>query len=767
MEQTQEHEHLAQPVEDLWAIDWRFGAVVQADCHHAEGVKDKEDVVIWLSRETLNKEQQAQFLQHLERLMSVRDWGEVECGVDAAQRGFVVLNHGSTKAIDFDAPGIIATRNRFLMCVMLISQIHEAGFACGNITPSSFVVDSLGNVRLIGFMGGYEEKVSSTIPLDIRPFFRVNGDTAGIPSAAADVYSLAVIGLKFFGAQFPPAAIDVQNMDEFLKRVDADAPPWVLSVLATIVREPKKQLCADANEMLRAISAKDTTYLEALKKQIEGQTVDADGGKPLSIDEIREMFITPEQLRKRRIDGLVRSLAFRVALFAVLGIAVFVVLALQGAGLSGIIPARMTSRAHTGQDDPTVDDVKNALAMLKGRGNPSAQIGVASGSAMGNSAGVDPVAASSAPVGVDVTIPKKITIAADNMILRHLERGDISPEERSLLFDLYGDCDDESKSLLASKVAKLGGDSERDFRKILIKQLQRSALMEQEALEKLSTDALFLGAEGRLSKQAAGVWGRFDSLSNDELWRLLRAHARKRSPVFSLLAEEVVTRHLAPPSKEIFLSVAAAAEPHSGAPYDVLLRGCTGDVTVADVHQLSAWADPLSLRALYAVLVSTSDPEAAASTLVEISAKPGVDSLVTGTIEALSEVHISEPAKVGKLIGGLGLVDGISEEMLVLGFESLRGNPAKGSVLAIALQRGNARVVEVVLRTFGKDMHPDLLIDLLERPEAHIRKAVIPFLTEVRISSSKARIRERYDAEQDPAVRHLYETVLYDSTPGS
>jgi hypothetical protein len=58
-------------------------------------------------------------------------------------------------------------------------------------------------------------------------------------------------------------------------------------------------------------------------------------------------------------------------------------------------------------------------------------------------------------------------------------------------------------------------------------------------------------------------------------------------------------------------------------------------------------------------------------------------------------------------------------------------------------------------------MHPDMLIHLLDRPEASIRRAVIPFLKEAKLASSKARIREKYELEQDPEVRRLFEVEIY------
>lgn len=761
MAQTHEQNLLPHPVEDVWATDSKLGAVVQGDCYHAESVKGREDVVLWLSREALNEEQQAGFMEHLERLMSVRDWGGVDGGIDAAQRGFVVLNDSSTQPIDFDDPGNIAKRNRFLMCVVLVSQIHEAGFACGNLTPGSFVVDSFGKVQLVGFMGGYEQRESSTIPRDIWPFLRARGDGAGLPSATADVYSLAVMGLALFGVKFPPASIDLKHVDEYLQELDSDAPSWVFSVLATIIKEPQKQFCANSSDMLRAISAKDTDYLEALSKAIAEQRVEAEDEEPLAIDEIRELFVTAEQLRKRRIDQLLQSKVLRCAIFCLIAILVLKVIALQAPSLRGIVPILMTPGDKHGQRNPSVDEVKDALASLKVNAGPSVNRVEHSATVKEDNRQEPANPPGNAATNIEVAAPKKIFIAGDNMVLKYLELGQLSKEDRTTLFNLYGECDDESKSRIATTVAKVGGESEAQFRSILIKQLQRSALMEKEALDTFTTDALFLAAEGRLSRDAAAVWGRLDALSDDELWWLLRVHSRKRSPIFSELSKLIIKRRLIASPKDLFFAVAAAAEENSGAPYEALFRGGTEGVTTGDVQLLSIWTDPLAVRSLFAVLLSTSDPEISARAIAAILTKPAVDGVVRATIEELARAEGYEPGKVGKLIGALGFGDGVSEETIAAGFESVKGHPAQQSVLEVILHRGSPRVVEAGLRIFGKDMHPDMLIHLLDRPEASIRRAVIPFLKEAKLASSKARIREKYELEQDPEVRRLFEVEIY------
>jgi hypothetical protein len=737
MDQIKEPSLLQQPARDLWKLEDQLGIVLQGDCYRAERYEGKDDAVLWLSRKSLSQEQQAQFTAHVERLKSVRNWGEIECGVDAEQHGFVAIKHGATKSIQFDAPGMIAARNRFLMCVTLISQMHDAGITCGNITPGSFAVDSFDVVQFIGFMGGYAEKMISTIPLEIKPFLCADEQRGAAPSARADVYALAVIGLGLFGAQFPPAMISAQQMDNYVEQLSPTAPPWALSVLSTIIREPKQRLCANASELLRAISAQDAQYITDLKREMAHRRADRDEDQPLSIEEIRQIYATSEHLRRSSISAILHSNVFKAAAFGVFGFTVLTVVVAYMSPLQNMLPAWVRPRANIGDVVATATEVKDALATLKRLGDVEGQ------------------------PGAEESLPRNVTIEPGSVILTNLERGEFSPEERSTLYGLYGELDTQSKTRIATTTVKVGSDIEREFREMLIKQLQRSALIERPALEKLSTDALFLAVESRLSKEAVQVWGRLDAVSNDELLWLLKVHARKRAPVSSALANAIVSRRIAAREKAVFFKVAADAGEGSGAPYEVLFRGGTDGVTASDVQVLSDWSDPLAARALYAVLLSTADPEISARAMAQLVSKSGVTGFVSASLDVLYSGENYSTAQAGKLIGALGLADEIDEDFLNQGFESLRGSPMQGPVLEVVLPKGSPRVVEAALRVFGKDIHPAVFTALLDRPEPEIRRAAIPFLKEVRIASLRTRIRERYEAETDPEVRRVFEAELY------
>jgi hypothetical protein len=762
MAKTLEQNILPQPVREIWELDWKVGSVLHGDCHRATGVQDKDDVMLWVSRRSVSPEQQEDFFGHVERILPVRDWGEVDYGVDAEGHAFVVLGHASTKSIDFDAPGAVALRNRFLTCVAIIAQLHEAGVSCGNITPGSFVVDSLGKVSFIGLLGGYAEEITSTVPLDIRPCMLSGPASTGVPSVAADVYALAVMGLSLFGSQFPPTAIEVKHIDEYTEKVRKDAPPWVLSVLATIVRESNRTLCRDAGDMLRLIATKDAEYLASIRENSGKDSAQSEDEKPLSLEEIKELFITPEQLRKRRIDSVLGSRLLRQALLGCLVVAVGIFVAAEGLGLASLLPARHISHKGGRSGGETVSEVAGALAMLR---DVELAKGGSPGAAATNAKGTL-ISADSAPVGAveggaELELPKKISIEQDNVVLAHIADGTISAQDRDAVLALYPEVDDRSKVLLATAFAKVGGDTERIFRAYLEKQLQRNALLGKSAPAALSTDALFLATEPRLALDQVRLWGRGDRLSNDELWWLAANHSKKRSPVFPFLAEVILDRGLVEWPKSVFLKVVLQTDDARAVPYESLFRGAREGITLADANVLMAWNDPSSIQALLAVMASGVGPEIADSVFIGLVHKPGLDEVIRAVLQSLSAGEGESVAQFAQLVGCLGLVESSPPGIIERKLEDLRAHPAREEVVTTLLEKGSAEVIDALLRAYGRNIHPDTLIPLLDRPEAGIRRSVIPFLKEVRIASSKARIKERYDLEEDVGVRSVFEAELY------
>lgn len=761
-----ENESLSRPAKEVWTFDWKVGSVLQGDCYRAERTADKDDVVIWLSREPLSGEQLDQFRAHVERLDSIRDWGDIECGIDSERRGFVALAHGSTKKIDFDQPGTIDLRNRFLTCVILVSQIHARGVGCGNITSGSFAIDSLGDIRFIGFLGGYGEKMSASVPLDIRVFSLLGDGIVGAPSVAADVYALAVMGLELFGAQFPPASINPRHMEEYIAKVRVDAPPWVLSVLATIVREPNRSFCKDAEELIRALEKSDTEYLRTIARKTNEGAQDDRVGVPITIDQIREKYVSAEELRKRRIAAIASSRYLKSGVVAFCAAVIISLFLSQLDTIQGLVPGtRALKRDREGKGNAATD-VANALSLLRQAdapkgvgGRPARSAAISSGNIVETGHG------STQEQGgiVETETSSKLHLEPDNLILTGVVNRTVTSEEMSSILVLYDQLDDGSKARLAVAFVKAGGESERLFRDLLEKKTPRVLTAVTTRTKPLSTDALFLVAESRITPEVAQEWGRGQELSNDEVLWLAQVHARKRSLVTPFVAKLVLDRQVVPWPRSVFFQAMAQASERSGTPYEALIRGAWEEMRAADVHLILSWDDPLSTRVLYATLLLSSDAEILRTVMSGLLSKPLVEDALRIILEACVADGTESYENYAKIIGALGVADANSDAVLKDVLPRIRGDSKQDVIVSTLLEKGSISAIEIVLTDYGQSLHPDNLIDLLSRPETRVRKAVIPLLKGVRISSSRALIRERYDAEQDPEVRRLFERELFPS----
>jgi hypothetical protein len=763
MEQLKDRDSPEQLVKDTWNLDWKFGSVLQGDCYRAIKKSDKGKVLLWLTHEAISAEHEPLFFEHVERLLSVRDWGEIDFGLDAERLGYVELRESNVKNIDFDGPDTTAIRNRFLMCLILVAKIHEAKAACGNLTRASFVLNSQGVVEFTGFLGGYNFEVTPAVPLDIRHFLNINDGIQGAPSTKADVYSLALIGLTLFGAQFPPGSIDLGQIGQYLERLKPDAPQWVSQVLAAVVSDPKRTPCIDACELIRMIERKDSEYLSSLNQSSAKQSDQSIDERAYSLDELRALLVTRDELRKKRIQFVVQSKPIRIVCIGLLICLLLILLAGKFPSVRQAIPDWVGTRLVSGSGASKISEATGAVNLLKGiRRLDGSSINSSGAKKVGAEANDRAKASSSGDTLVAVDNPQsKIHIEPDSVLLAHIVQGDLTAEERSSILDLYGELDDESKVRLALAHLTAGGESERVFRELLEKQAPQGLLTGKGAPERLSTDALFLVVESRISSAAINSWSRSDQLSEQELWWLAQVLAKKRSTLFPFVARLIMDRGLVEFPKSIFLKIVIAAEPGSGAPYEALFNLSKQPATSGEINTLLNWDDPAASQALFVVLLSSVEPEVVKGSMTALLNKPGVSDLAHSIIQTVLNAGEKSELALASLVGSLGMVEAVGRDRLLEGMRALSGDAAKDSVLSLLLEKGSPDLIGAVLEVFGSEIHPDRLIQLLERDEPSIRKAVVPFLKGVTIASSKARIRDYYEAEKDPDVRRVFESELY------
>lgn len=762
MVDSSKYTRLDTAVENLWALDWKVGSILQGDCYHAAAADNTEDVLVWVSRSTISEEQLLELVAHVEDLVSVRPCGEIECGIDVEGRAFVVFNstRGGTKRLDFDRPGCVELRNRFLQCVAIVAQIHEEGIGCGNISHDSFAITSLGEPRFVGYFGGYSESLVSLAPLEMRVYLKPDEDNPGQPSISADVYALSVLGLELFGAQFPTTTLDPENMGDYLESLHPDSPPWVGSVLATLVQAQSKNLCRNAGEVLRAIAASDSEYVASLQATGGGREK---GESPISLAEIQEYLVTPEQRRRRQIKRILGSRVLQGTVVGFLGSIVVLLGMPHFAALWGVVPASKFTYSGPRRDaGETALQVSNALERLQygelaqGEGSKAKVVGQVGQQNNTDSNGVVAVSSGGAQDG-----NRLVRKTIDSSLLHLISNKKISATEQDEILRVYDDIADGSKGRLAAAFVEAGGNSESTFRSFLMERVRRSVGAGQASIEKFSTDALFLAAEGLSLPEVVENWGREKKLSDDEVRWLSVFHGRKKSPLFPAVAQLMLDRKLVQWPQAVFLEVAAATDPKVGAPYDALVQSATDGPRLVDSNLLGAWNAPNAVKALYGVTVVTDDTRILQSAITGIVNRPVLQEEMRRIVEVASNSDGEGLLHFAKLIGVLGLADSAPPEVVDQALEVLQTSAIQPLMLETLLKSDRAPVIRSVLRRFGRNIHPDVLIQLLDHSDPRVRKEVIPFLKDVTISSSRAHVRDKYYSERDPEVRRVFEVELF------
>ena len=93
---------LDQKVEQLWSLDGKVGAILRGDCYRARAVGDNSPVFISLTRKPLDDQEFKGLVDHVKGLGAALGSGASSFGVDSEGIGFVVLDGGGRKRLDFD-----------------------------------------------------------------------------------------------------------------------------------------------------------------------------------------------------------------------------------------------------------------------------------------------------------------------------------------------------------------------------------------------------------------------------------------------------------------------------------------------------------------------------------------------------------------------------------------------------------------------------------------------------------------------------------------
>lgn len=767
------HSHLLleQPVERQWALDWKLCSTMHADCYRVPDVTTKQMLLVWVTRTALNEHQRAALHRHIQSLRDCPIVPILSYGFDTASRAFVTMKPDSCAALDTDAANVTTLRSRYLECVSLVELCHAAKKPLGNITLGSFVYGKVDVCELVGALGGFALSDNAEVPLEVRSCMPVNLPNVEQPRKVDDVHALAAMGLRLFGAQFPPSGIESQATESYLTRLMPDAPPWVTEVLAPIIKYPERISLRDAGDLLAAISEVERTSEIAAQRSEdpEQKRIVAARAKWVGALEIARRVKQRDAVKRgapwqRFVRGpTYKALAVVVVLWTILYTDIitlprFAAVSQFFKGATALTPQTQASQKQglkPLRDDASFDQLVDTLSAAAGSKD---EVGVWQ-------------KILSSPMSQRNAQAARVVTAAvsrgdegglrEPQIVAKLFAPQVSTEARIQQLQAYEAVAPDVAARLAAAFALDNPDSQESYRDCLIRAVQRMVVSQTPSeVAKRSTAALIAALDFRKELAIAGASTPSSELSHEDLWWLLAVHARKRSNSIPNVASAVLARGLASWPNQAYLELIRRAEIGPATPYEALIHSAHSGPNSEDVSRYSAWMAPQSELALYVTLLSTREPKLVRMALDGLQTKPLLDELVVAVLAFLSSHAEDVDIAYAAVVGTLGLRSGIAQETLSKGLASARDLPLAGDLAGILLRSNDTRVVQAALSLFGTKVNPVLLLPLLEHNDPAIRMQTIPLVKELPLASSRETLQRLFAVEKDQQVRAVYEREI-------
>jgi hypothetical protein len=723
---------------------------------------DKSGAVslVWITRQAFKSAEQKLFFTHVKTLSKTGVFGELSYGVDPAGMGYVTLESESPKKLDFDKPDVSEMRRRFVESVLAVEKLHAAGIVLGTLTHDSFIIEQNNRVRCIEVFGRCGLEATSEVPLEMRIYQPPAGTESRWPSTDLDVRSLAIAGLRLFGAQFPPSGIVTSDFSTYLTRIPREAPAWVSQVLEKIVSQPDRILYRDASELLGVIVG---TERAAKQKRLQGDASAASGeDSGVSLDEmVRLIHRKPAHSRVNRLSRIFDRATRRVMLqfLVVCGCG-----ALAFAAYGWFQEARESEK---GRDSiPAIDEssIKESVGGITG---PQKSVsGAVDESQPGSAKLVEDTAGQDFGALTELLRAGLASVAGVpkgmRELIHELRNVALSDSDRRQKLIEKEESSPEVVARVAAATALDRPEMEESLREILIRGVQRLVPgLPTEDLQKVSIPALIFAIDLRdeLPMPAQATFAA--RISKDELWWLLSLHAKKRAIKITKTAEVAIASAIASWPQRIFLELIKRSDSSTNPPYEGLVRAAREGPTVGDVEDFGAWYSPLGELALYGVLVSSQDRDRLQGAIEGLLGTPmSSERAMASFIEALRTNESTVIVEYSRLIGAIGLNRELPADVFAGFFTREALSKLNSAAQRVLIEKSSSGIVQSFLGTAGADIHPDTLIMLLEHEDPEVRKAVIPLLKNLPLASSRDRVQKMYSLERDQSVVQLYQQEL-------
>ncbi len=760
-------EHLS----EYYSLDWKFGANSLADGYRAYDKTGNLHCAIWFTREALTENGKIAFHQHILSLSEggIERISRYGCDVDGI--GYVALSSLATKRLDYDAPTPLVKARRFLAAILKIEALHLPGRVCGNLCGDSFMLDSDEDVHFVGYAGGAFGRPHRELSAEYRVLIPPELLDATESSQAADVYALAVIGLRLFGAGFPDNSIQASNVPDYVRSLDPQAPTWLRTVLPGVLSRSPTERYKNASELLDAISVHVACEKRLAAESHDGHDTLHDQKQEhtqvisLPRGEIRRQAWLRQLSRPRLFVMSCACGSLCLALFAVWSL-VPIFPSISETERAGLLKSDWRDLIN-GEDVAAIpsqdtSEQPEAGSRVSTNTEPTQTISTPELSALwqerlsqGKSGGYS-IAAE--VLGYLVKAPSSMKPADMSAILKVMEL-DLPKEKRRDAVISYEPVDPDLAYMLAGALT-LDLSDPNLFRELLMRGARKQTGVGRAPIDSVSTLALIAAIPSARELFFEPIMQRASSMSDQDAWWLLETLILQRAEQLQKFVKSNRINQLAPGYHRFFVQSIAHASDMQNIPMGALLKSARRQPDMDDVQNYSQWYDPASVKVLLATLLMNANSEVIESSLNALSTKSTGNVSVDDALSYVSNNIDVGRAYYGRFIGGVGLIDSLSQEEVKTAFSSIRGTPFASQLSKLMLQRGSPLLVKAILENLGDTINPVLLVDLLKHPDKRVRLLIIPYVKGVSLSSSWQQIVDAYLTESDPEVKARYESEM-------
>ena len=792
-------------VSDYFAVETHLIGTRTADAYQAIDQSRNIPICLWIMKHplALHSEAVKRFLARMQAIDAIQPplVQMSAYGVDAEGTAFSLFPPLDGYSVVSGNIEVTEAERRFISCARAIEKLHSSGVVCGDLCGSSFWVDRLGDVSLIGLMGSFDSEAMATAmlpPPETIPFIAPEQRSGGGVEKATDVFALGVLAYYLLTRSYPfgqGAELMMANFDlgvvRDLTSFGIIPPIWAQTVIFGCLDPDLNRRFSSAGAILKAIA--DIRQRSFSQEQIpvlrgersaslvapptqkarEAAVSDAMNYAPMAINRgVVKSEANAEQARSGRSSGPVRLLLLMICAAIALLLAIQVVLWFKQRNPvrpeppppADIDPASQGARLS--EDDLNKQQFEAELSKLRDSDDPLSHHLLIKG--------MKEAKTEEARRAVENALLQRVrrmgAMRAVEQVrpwLRKMRPGSEGPEYEAILKTLDFTLPMEERASLLRQAYRF--EPELVLRLAAALALDSGKMEEyQPILSQLLGDALEIENAGDYSGMAlilahyqlSTIFGddivqNRDKLSNKDIDWLLPILAKRGDINTRAVANLALQRDLLPPLRALFLKIVRDKADVPPEVVSALINAAGGALTVEDVGSLGRWYDVDGERILLAMLADGGKPEIMVEIFDVLAGKNPKIEPSASVIEWVRQRRWNDRGKYARLTGMVAYLDVVEPGQIEKTFADLDREPHSRDLVDILLDTDNAVVSKLILERYPQEITLGRKLAFLSHRDAGVRKAAVQSIQTNDAGALKI-ISDAYSRETVSEIKEIY-----------